>query len=185
MNVKTIVALLAVFCLFSCAPLGGGSKFEGNTFSCEYPRFSVQFKKEVAEVREASKDGKIFLFQGGDVRPMAVQLLRVPHSSKIDYFYSLREIASNMNFFYLGDVRFGEKEWAKIAKFDEQKGMLYCGYFTNKDNEFIFIAVGTTIFSNSDKDALGTYKKTMIMPTEGLAIIDAQFEYFDQVAEIL
>lgn len=184
MNVKTIVALLAVFCLFSCAPVGSGLKIEGDILSSDHPRLSVQFKKEIADIRELRNDsGRAITFKE-DYRPIVVKFHRVPHSTKIDYFKSLREIASNRNYYYIDGVNFGDKEWAKIAFYDDQCGCLHCGYMTNKDNEFIYITVAARIFSEDEKDALIEYKKTMKMPAVGLAVIDKQFAYFDEVAEI-
>lgn len=184
MIVKTIVALLAIFCLCSCAPVGSGLKIEGNTLSCDHPRLNIQFKKDIIYSAEKGKNGGRSILFDGDARAMSIEFLRVPHSTKIDYFLSLREIASNCNLYYLGDAKFGDKEWAKTAYYDEGSGSLLCGYFTNKDNEFIFISVNALYISRSEKDALMKYKKTMIMPEEGLKIIDEQFAYLDEVAEI-
>lgn len=184
MNVKTIVALLAVFCLFSCAPLGSGMKIEGDTLSCDYPRLSVQFNKKIADIRDLEKGtGWVITFTGGDPRPMVIKLIRVPPSGKRASFFSLRMIASNMNHYYLGDAKFGEKEWIKTAYYDG-RNCLHCGYFTNKDNEFIFISIRNINLSRDDANIFNEYKKTMTMPQEGLAIINKQFAYFDEVAEI-
>ena len=184
MNVKTIVALLVVFCLVSCAPVGSGLKIEGDTLSSDHPRLSVQFKKEIADIREFENDsGRAITFKE-DYRPIVVQFHRIPHSTKIDYFKSLREIASNLNFYYIDGVKFGEKEWAKVAYYDDQCGCLYSGYMANKDNDFINIWLVARIAAEDEKDALIKYKKTMKMPVVGQAVIDKQFAYFDEVAEI-
>ena len=182
MNVKTIVALLAVFCLLSCAPLSSGMKIEGTTLSCDQPRLDVHFKKEIAKIKESRNDSRIIKFKE-DYRPLMIKIHKV-FMKPSSVMHSMPMIASTMNHYYLGDATFGEKEWAKTSFFDEKSGCLYCGYMTNKDSDLIFVLVETRLFSKDDKDVFIEYKKTMVMAERGLAIINKQFDYFDEVAEI-
>ncbi|HBG20890.1 MAG TPA: hypothetical protein DDY32_16915 [Desulfobulbaceae bacterium] len=184
MNVKTIVAILAFFCLFSCAPVKTGLSIEGNTLSSDRPRLDIHFKKEIFQVKELENESTVITFRGGDPRPMMIQLHRVPHSTKIDYFLSLREIASNLNFYYLDGIMFGEKEWAKTAYYDGESGWLMCGYLTNMDNDFILVSVVSPVVEDDVRRTLIEYKKTTNMSAEALSVINDQFFYFDQLAEI-
>lgn len=182
MNVKKIVAPLVLFCLFSCALVGSGPRIEGDTLTSEYPTLSIHFKKAIADVQEKGSD-RVITFTGGDPRPMLIQLQRIANMRPNTVIYSLRQIAANRNHYYLGDIKFGEKEWAKTALYDGKR-TLYCGYFTNKDNEFIYISIRNINLSKDAIQLFTEYKKTMTMPEPGLAIINEQFAYLDEVAEI-
>lgn len=114
---------------------------------------------------------------------MLIQLQRIPNMRPNTVIYSHRQIAANRNHHYLGDVKFGEKEWPKTAFYDGKR-TLYCGYFTNKDNDFIFISIRNINLSKEAIQLFTEYKKTMTMSEQGLAIINEQFTYLDEVAEI-
>lgn len=182
MKVKTIVPLLVLVCLFSCAPLGSGYRVEGDTLACDRPKLAIHLKKAIADTREYG-DCRVITFMGGDPRPMTIQFYRVPHSTTIDYFMSLSEIASNMNHYQVGSVTFGGTEWLKTAFFDK-KDTLYCGYFTRKDNEFIFIAIRDKGIGKDGREAFSEYSRTLKMSELALTLIDKQFDYFNEVAEI-
>jgi hypothetical protein len=182
MKVKAIVTLLVLVCLSSCAPLGSGFRIEGDTLACDRPKLAIHLKKAIASTQEYG-DCRVITFKGGDPRPMAIQFYRVAHSTTIDYFNSLSEIASNMNHYQVGTVTFGGTEWLKTAFFDK-KDCLYCGYFTRKDNEFIYIAICNKGIGKDGREAFSEYSRTLKMSELALTIIDKQFDYFNEVAEI-
>ena len=62
---------------------------------------------------------------------------------------------------------------------------LYCGYFTNKDDDYIFISIRCSNLSKTDSRALAKCKNAMTLSERGMSIVNEQFAYLDGVAEVL
>jgi|GEM_PF-6532863 len=185
MNVHRGILLFFLLCLVSCAPVGSGLRIDGDSLTCDSPSLSLHFKKDIADIQTRNADRAI-TFYGGDPRPLMIEFLRIPHSTTLDYYYSLPEIASNMNYYYLESAHFGGKEWIKIAKYiGEDCNCLRCSYFTRKDNDFIMISTLDRNISKSEANDFAEYSRTLKMSEQALARINEQYDYLNEIVEIM
>jgi hypothetical protein len=159
-------------------------KIEGDTLSSSHPEFTIRFKKAVADVRYPQLNNRRIITFTDDPRVMVVQVIRSRHSERTSAMPSLRQVAFDLNHYYLGEVKFGGQEWVKTAYYDGRKS-LYCGYFTNKDDDYIFISIRYRNLSKIDLRDLANCKNSMTMSERGMSIINEQFAYLDEVADIL
>jgi len=178
---KSLAIALMVLVFASCASFGENWHLQENTLTAVRPNLAIQFKKDVAEIKERGI-GRAVLLKDRSVSPVFIWISREINTNSIDYYYSLPNIISNWDGYYLGPEHFGEMEWAKMAIINESNYLL-CGYLTRKDHDIICVHNAMKLSDAGLKD-FEQFKKQFKPTQANLDLIAQQFEALNATMEI-
>jgi hypothetical protein len=150
----------------------------GKKYTSSIPPLEVEFAYHIKQDYDHGRDIQIE-FANREVKPIWVELEYLnTRAQKIEHFYSLKQIASNLHFCFLEEVYFNGHKWVKVAK-ENGKGYLMCGYMTRKDKWMIFIHNYTPLTS-SELDSYREYQKTLKLSQADEKLINMLFDNLDR-----
>jgi len=182
---KPAYTLIILFTLLisACAPMGSSIVIEDKTMTNNRPPFSLKFAEQPIAIKGEGRKREFHFVK--DSRFVVAGYNRWIESSKLAAYPSLSRIVAGANFEYIGSVHFADHEWAEIAKYDNQHESLTCGYITRKDNNIIYVASVIEDIERNIKWEFEEFIKTHKMSNTIRKEIDSQFEYLDNMVEIL
>lgn len=186
-TMKLIYTLLIALTLLisACAPMGSSIVIDDTTMSNNRPQFLINFNKPPIRVEGTGSFREFYFSKDKGRSPLVIGYNRWIESNNLDYYYSLPHIVSNRGFIYFGPIHFADHEWAKVGKYDNQYEHLTYGYFTRKDNSFIFVLDRTWEIERETKHGLEQFIKTPNLSDIAQQAIDSKFEHLDAMIEIV
>lgn len=174
---KIIIILLAV--LLGCTTAQIKPSVTDDMFTSYYPKLMVQIHKTV--LNKGNK-GHIWYWQVNGGQGIAINIDKHRYMSNIDYYYSLEQILSEINCIGLDSAFINDHKWMKYA-FVNEEDFLHTGYFTRKDQYFIFV-FRISLLGKKYVQELRKFNKTRVMTDELELLLVEAFEYTDALFTI-
>ena len=98
-------------------------------------------------------------------------------------YYSLEQILTNINYKSLDPVFVNDHKWMKYA-FVNEEDFLHTGYFTRKDDYFIFVFRISLPLGEKYMQEVRKFRKTRVMSDELKLLLEEAFKYTEALFTI-
>ena len=173
---KLIIIFMTI--LLGCATAQIKPSATDDMFTSDYPKLMVQINKDVLN---KGKEKHIWYWQVGHGEGIAVNIAKKTHY-RVDYYYSLEQILTNIKYFALDPVLIKDHEWMKYA-FVNENDFLHTGYFTRKDDYFIFVFRYLRLREKYLKE-VRKFGNTWVVSDEQKSLLNEAFNYTDELFTI-
>ena len=183
LTVSLTIALTVTF--IGCAGLAPNRQLIGNDFVSDYPPLQITLAPNFQEGRKDHEHGTNiwqYTFESGN--GINIEIYHHNRALGHDFYYSLDQIAGNSDMVNLGAVRPDGHRWLKFANSSDDNSWLFTGYFTRKDDYFIYVYRWSRISSNYLPD-IESYKKTHNLTDVHKQQLDEAFKETDKMFKIV
>ena len=170
---KLIVIFMSI--LLGCAAAQNKPSVTDDMFTSDYPKLMVQIQKDVLN---KGKKKQSWYWGVGSGEGIAVNITRGRHLTANHFYYSLEQILTNINCLDLDSVFINDHKWVQYA-FVNKKGFLHTGYFTRKDDYFIFVFRYLRL-DEKNMQQVKKFVKNRVMSDKQKLLLKEAFKYTDE-----
>jgi hypothetical protein len=184
---KLTLTIVCLELLLGCAGLQSQRTFEDNTFTSDAPKLKVKIHKSHIgdQGKESKRSGKAqnewWWWSVASKEGVVIAFKMYPHSTQLDYYYSLEDIAVKMNRIPLEPLLINEHKWLKYA-FVTEKKYLHTGFFTRKGD--CFISVLRYVYPAEYMDEIEKFDATQTLTDSQKKILNIVFDETEKLFTI-
>ena len=184
-HITVSFTILLTVTFVGCAGIKPNRQFLGNNFISDYPPLQITLNPDFQEEMEDHKRGvNLWRYVYGSGNGISIAIYHHNRAHGHDYYYSLEGIAEDRNMVNLGAVRPDGHRWLKFADASSDNKWLLTGYFTRKDDDFIYVYRWSRISSNY-LPVIESYKKTHNLTVHHEQLLDEAFSETNKLFKIV